>query len=439
MNLKNVFLLVLALLTGFNKASAQEILTLENAVKIALERNYDIKIQANNVEIAENNVNRGNAGMLPVINGTVTNNNSVQSGTTNFFDANRAPQVRTGAKSNNLAYGAALSWTVFDGFSMFARFNQLRELERLGESNLQLVILSKIADVTNNYYNLVFQQQQLKALQTAIEISRFRVRTAQNRFVIGKAARLEVLNAQVDLNTDTTNYLRQQESYRNTQILLNEVLARDPSISFLVQDSITINQQLTLAELTDRALKLNPSLQAAIISQRIAELNLNIVKGARLPRIGVNTGYNFANSQNGFGLVQSQNNRGFNYGVTASLNIFNGFLQRRNEQNAIINIRNTELDLERIKQSLHTQLATSYQTYLTNLALIKLEESNQKIAKQNMDITLEKFRLGSITTVEVRDAQLNYINASVRLNNALYQAKLGEVGLKEIAGSLTLN
>lgn len=418
------------------KAEAQEVLTLENAVKTALERNYDIKIVSNNSAINKNNVSLANAGLLPVVGGTLTNNNAIQNSTQTRADGE--VQVRNGAKNTNLNYGAVLNWTIFDGFGMFARYDQLKELQKLGEANLQLTVLTKVADVTNTYYNLVQQQHQLRAYDTAIAISRLRVTTAQNRFTIGKAARLEVLNAQVDLNTDTTNLLRQQELYRNTQIQLNEILARDVNIAFRVVDSIMIDNQLVLDQLASRALGQNPSLQAALISRRIAELDLKQVKANRYPTIGVNTGYNFNRSESALGFALQNTGRGFNYGLTASINIFNGFLQRRNEQNAAIGINNAQLDYDRIKQSVNTQLATAFQTYLTNLQLVKLEENNQKIAKQNLDITMEKYRLGSITQIEIRDAQLNFVNATVRYSNALYLAKIAEVALKEISGSLSL-
>jgi len=437
MNYKITFLLVLALFTliGVNKAIAQEVLTLEDAVKTALERNYEIKISANNLEIDRNNVNRANAGMLPVVGGTLTNNNSIQNSSQ---VRSGVTEERTGARNSNLNYGVALNWTIFDGFAMFARYNQLQELQRLGEANLQLTVLTRVADVINNYFNLVQQQQQLRAYDTAIAISRLRLTTAQNRFEIGKAARLEVLNAEVDFNTDTTNLLRQQELYMNTQTYLNELMARDVNQRFSVIDSIKIDDQLKLNQLTDLALAQNPTLRAALLSRRIAELDLKQVKANRYPAIGVTTGYNFSRSESALGFATLSTGRGFNYGLTASINIFNGFLQRRNERNAGILIENSQLDFERLNQNVKSQLTSAFQTYLTNLQLVHLEESNQKLAKRNMEITLDKYRLGSLTPVEFRDAQLNYINATVRYSNAQYEAKLAEIALKQIAGALNV-
>lgn len=434
----SAFLLTLFLLafSTVNKSQAQELLTLENAVKIALENNYDIKLSANDLRIDKNNVNLANAGVLPVVTGTLNNNNSIQN--SRQVRADGQVQERTNARSSNLNYGVGLNWTIFDGFGMFARYNQLQEFRNLGEAELQLTILGRVADVITNYFALVQQQQQLEANLTAIEISRFRIRTAQSRFEIGKAARLEVLNAQVDLNTDTTNFLRQQDLYRNTQIFLNELLAREPTIAFRVADTVVIDNTITLAQMTERAMQQNPSLQAAVVSRRIAEIDLKLVRASRFPRLGLTTGYNFNQSQAALGFATQNTGRGFTYGVTASVNIFNGFLQRRNEQNAALLINNAQLNLNKVNQSIKAQLAAAYQTYATNLTLVKLETKNEEIAQRNLNITLEKFRLGSIAPIELREAQQNLVASQVRLSNALYQAKLAEISLKEIAGNINL-
>lgn len=438
MNFKIALLLSLCgfLLFSAGPAKAQELLSLEEAIRIALERNYEIRISSNNLEIDRNNVNRANAGMIPALTGNFVNNHTLQNSRQERADGQVTE--RNNAKGANLNYGVSLNWTVFDGFGMFARYDQLKALEQLGEAELQLTILSRVSDVIGTYFALVQQQQQVKANLAAIGISRFRVQTAQNRFVIGKAARLEVLNAQVDLNTDTTNLLRQQELYRNTQVALNELMARDVQTPFAVADTMLIDGQLMLEQLSQQALQLNPTLQAALISRRLAELELKEVKAGRLPRIGITTGYNFNESQSALGFATQTTGRGLNYGLTASINIFNGFLQRRNERNARTFISNAGLEHERVVQQVKAQLATAYQTYQTNLALVKLEEKNQQLAKRNLDITLDKFRLGSIAPIAFREAQLNYLNARIRYTNAQYQAKVAEIALKEISGSVKL-
>ncbi len=414
--------------------NAQELLTLQDAIKITLENNFDIKLVRNDVEIRDNNATLANAGLLPQAGISLSNNNNILN--TRQTLQNGTEQQRNGARNSNLQYGPFVSWTVFDGFRMFARYEQLKELEKYGEENLRLTILSRVADVVNRYYELVQQQQQLNAYDTAVVVSRYRKQIAQSRFEIGKSSRLEVLNAQVDFNTDTTNLLRQQALYLNTQTQLNELMGRDVNIRFRVSDDVSIDDKLTLEFLQNQAKEQNPALQLALINRRISELDLKQTRAGRYPVITLNTGYNFTDNRSELGFATKSVGRGPFYGVTASINLFNGFQQWRNEESASILINNAQIQYEQQKLIINSQLNTAYQTYQTNLNLVALEETNQKIAFQNLDITMEKFRLGSITPVEVRDAQLNYINATVRFSNAKYQAKLAEVQLKEIAGNM---
>lgn len=429
-----IFSNIVILLLVFS-AKAQNILTIEDAVKIALENNYDIKISANDLKVDQTNVTIGNAGMLPRVTATVVDNNGIQyssqtrsDGTVNRLD---------NATNNSLNYGVGLGWTIFDGFGMFARYDQLKEIEKLGKTEYQLMVLTRVGDVMTRYYDLVQQQQQLKAYDTTLVISRQRVELAQNRFSIGKASKLEVLNAQVDLNTDETNMLRQKELYANTKTQLNELLAREISLDFTVSEFTTVDDKMQLAELTSLAEKQNPELQTQLINKRISELNLKNVKSTRYPTIGVSTGYNIVESQSSLGFTSQAYSRGWTYGFNATLNLFDGLNQNRQEKVAKLQIENFDYQIQRQTQALKSQLATAYQTYLTNLELTKLEAKNEDIAEQNLQITLDKFRIGTITTLEFRTAQLNYINAKVRNSNAQFQAKLSEVALKQLAGNLS--
>ncbi|MHC0445282.1 TolC family protein [Flavobacterium sp. 3-218] len=434
MNIKKIYCTAIILFFCIVQTKAQEVLTIEQAMTIALENNFEIKIAKNNSKISETNVTIGNAGMLPTATANVTDNNSImnssqtrQDGTSTSLD---------NAKNNSLSYGVSLGWTVFDGMKMFARLDQLKELQKLGDAELKRTILVKIAQVNSAYYDLVQMQQQLAALDTTIVISNQRLTLAKNRFSIGKASKLEVLNAQVDLNSDQVALLRQKEAYANGKILLNQHLARDPKIDFKVTDEVVVDNKLVLADLMDLAQKQNPALEAQIINKRIAELQLKQVKADRYPTLRLTTGYNFNESQSSLGFTSETSSRGLNYGFNASMNIFDGFNQHRNEKVAKLQIENSTLAIEQQNTVLSTQLSTAFQTYLTNLELIDLEQDNEAIAKQNLDITLDKFRIGTITTLDFRTAQLNYVNAKVRYSNAQYEAKLSEIALKELAGNI---
>lgn len=433
MKIKSIYLITLVL-AFLPKMRAQELLLLEDAVKIALENNYDIKLAKNELKIDELNNSAGNAGMLPTINALVTDNNSITN--TKQTQADGSERTLDGARNMNLTYGVGLDWTVFDGLRMFARKEQLNILQKQGEAELKLAILTKISEVYLNYFDLVQQQQQLAAIDTAIVISQERVTTAQNRFSIGKASKLEVLNAQVDLNTDKSLQLKQLETLKNAKIRLNEILARDVQTEFVVANEILVDEQLKYDELKSAAENQNPQLQAQMLTKNSAEQQLKQVKAGRYPTIRITSGYNFTRSEASLGFITQSSNRGFAYGFNASMPIFNGNLQNRNERIAKVQLENANVTLEQQKRSLESQLNAAFASYTTNLELTKVESQNLKIAEQNLDITLAKFKIGTITPIEFRTAQQNFLDAKVRYSNALYLTKIHEITLKELAGSL---
>jgi len=434
--MKNRICILLLLLGGLTFGTAQNVLTVNEAVKIALENNYQIKTARNELKIDELGVSPGQAGMMPQLGANLTDNNSVQNLTQVRNDG--TIQDRNNVKNSSFNYGVALEWTVFDGLRMFANYEQLKETKKLGEAELKQAILTTVGEVMITYYDLVQQQQQLSALDSTLIISEQRVELAQNRFTIGKASKLEVLNAQVDLNTDQTLMQRQQELYKNTKTQLNEQLARDLKIDFRVIPEIFVDQKLILDELEAKVAEENPQLQAEKINKRISELELKQIKAARYPSIFVTSGYNIGNSKSELGFATSSDSKGFSYGFGATLNLFDGFNQNRNEKMGKVALENAEIAIAQQEQALTSLVNTTYQTYLTNISLMELEERNEAIAKENLEITVEKYRIGIIPTIEFRTAQLNYINASVRLSNAKFQAKLSEIVLKQLAGNLEI-
>ena len=433
MKIKSIYIITLVL-AFLPKMQAQELLPLEDAVKIALENNYDIKLAKNELKIDELNNSIGNAGMLPTINALVTDNNSITN--TKQTQADGSERTLDGARNMNLTYGVSLDWTVFDGLRMFARKEQLNILQKQGEAEFKLAIITTISEVYLNYFDLVQQQQQLAAIDTAIVISQERVTTAQNRFSIGKASKLEVLNAQVDLNTDKSLQLKQLETLKNAKIRLNEILARDVQTEFVVANEISVDEQLKYDELKSAAENQNPQLQAQMLTKNSAEQQLKQVKAGRYPTIRITSGYNFTRSEASLGFITQSSNRGFAYGFNASMPIFNGNLQNRNERIAKVQLENANVTLEQQKRSLESQLNAAFASYTTNLELTKVEAQNLKIAAQNLDITLAKFKIGTITPIEFRTAQQNFLEAKVRYSNALYLTKIHEITLKELAGSL---
>jgi outer membrane protein len=434
MKTKNIIKALILFLLCITKTSAQEVLTIEDAIKIALENNFEIKIAKNNLKISETNVAIGNAGMLPSATASVLDNNSIQNSSQTRQDGTSISLDN--AKNNSLNYGVALDWTIFDGMKMFAKYDQLKEFQNMSDAQMKLTILNKVSNVNTVYYDLIQEQQKLADLDSTIVISQKRLEFIKNRYTIGKNSKLDVLNAQVDLNTDLGNLVKEKQVYANAKTLLNQILARELKTDFTVVAGINVDRELKLDELMTLAEKQNPELVMQIINKKIAELDLKQIKGDRYPTIKLNTGYNFNDSQSSLGFTSQASSHGLNYGFSASLNLFDGNSQNRNEKIAKMQIDNSKLAVDQQLIQLRSDIMVAYQLYLTNLDLIDLEENNTAIAKQNIEITAEKFKIGTITSVEFRAAQLNFINSKIRLSTAQFQAKLSEITLRELAGTL---
>jgi outer membrane protein len=431
-----VWVLILGQFAFAQTSHGQQKLSLQDAIATALTNNYDIKLVNNDVQIAKNNVNPGNAGLLPRLDGSFAEGGSRQNTTRTQSNGNE--QTLSGVRNTNMSYGVALGWTIFDGFQMFTNYERLKELQKQGEVNGKAVILTTISGVINAYYTVMKEQQLVVARDSALDVSALRLRIADNKLSIGRGSKLDVITARVDYNTDTSAYLQEINLLKNAKTSLNQVMARDLNADFKVDEVIEINNGLDYAALASQMEQLNPDLQNAFINKKLAELNLKQVKGQRYPVVGLNGGYDYQKSTSPTGFNTQQRTNGFTYGLTASLNIFNGFLQRQNERNAKIEISSAELSMEKIKQDIAAQLVSSYQSYQTNLNLLKVENNNVELAKQSLDITLAKYRLGSIAPLELREAQRNAIDAISRYLEAQYQAKLSEISLKEISGTLNI-
>lgn len=421
---------------SINIALTQEILTVKEAVSIALENNYDIKLFQNILQVAKENVTHGNAGMLPTVTGTLNQSNSVQN--SNQTQSTGEVRALDNAKNNSLNYGVSVGWTIFDGLGMFSRYETLKEFQKQGEIELKRSIITRISGVIATYYTIVEQQNLLEAIDSSIIISRERLRTAENRFSIGKASRLEVLNVQVNLNTDESTRIRQESVVKNLKIALNNLMAQDLQQEFTVVKDVVINEDLKLGDIIEQAKSNNPDLLLISINKRIAELEEKNVKANRYPVVRLNGGYNFAESESSLGFVAQSKSRGLTYGVTASLNIFDGFNQRRQERVAKLRVENADLQINQTNLLIESGLSQAYNTYSTHLDLVKIEGKNEQIARQNLNITMDKYKIGTLSAVEFRDAQENFIAAVSRFNSAKLQAKLSETLLMELIGKIDI-
>ncbi|RYZ95194.1 MAG: TolC family protein, partial [Sphingobacteriaceae bacterium] len=410
------------------------LLTLKEAIEIALKNNFNIKLSQNNATIAQNNVTLGNAGILPVVSGDVTSSNSIL--TTKQTRADGTVNNINNARNTGINYGVNLNWTIFDGFAMFANYDQLKQQDKLGQLALKDTIQRTVADVIINYYNLVSQNDQIKALNGVLDISRTQARYANDKFKVGAVSRLEVNTALVNANIDTSNLIDQIRLFKSTKIQLNQLLMRDVQTEFAVADTIVVDETLKLGDIINNAQTQNPGILAAQINKSLAEINLKQVKSTRYPQLSLNTGYTISDSRNPAGFARVQNARGFNYGLTASINIFDGFNQWRRERNAKLQIDNAGLNYKQVQQNIEATISNFYISYTSGLDQVKLGQNNKDLAKRNLNLSLEKYRLGNITPLEIREAQRNYLDAQSRFSQAQYQSKMAEVTLKQITNSI---
>jgi outer membrane protein len=419
-----------------NKVPNAPVLTLKDAVEIALQNNYDIRLSKNTAAIAKNEVTLGNAGLLPNVAANYTIANSVQS-TTQTRSDNTVNRI-SGANNTGRNYGVNLNWTIFDGFNMFATYDEFKQRDKLGQVRLQDTVQRTVASIIGTYYDLVNQQKQIEGLQGVINISRKQVRYASDRFEAGRVARLDVYNAQVALNTDTATLISQQQTFKASKIELNRIMARDPQTEFNISDTIMVDDKLILANVINQAQTQNPTILSAAINQQISLINLKQVRSTRYPQVALNGGYVWSNSTNPAGFARVQQANGFNYGVVASINIFDGFNQWRRERNAKLQVENAKLNTAQTRLEIEAQISNLYSSYLSGLQLIKVGQSNVDLARKSLEISLEKYRIGTITPLEIREAQRNYLNAISVFYNAEFQSKLAETTLKQVTGTINI-
>lgn len=416
---------------------SQELLTLQKAVEITLSNNFDIQIVKNQLKVAQENNQIGNAGMLPRVTALVNNTNTLQNAT--LTQASGDQRDIDGARNFNISYGLALEWTVFDGFQMFHRKKILAETEKLGATEVRIAVLQNVSAVMNQYNFIVNLSKQKKALDTIVQVSEYRWNTAKTRYEIGKSSKLEVLNAEVDYLADQSNLMRMLEQIQLAKIRLNELMAREANLAFEVENKVDVAENLKLAEILELANSQNPTLQANYLREKIKETQIKQIKGERLPSIAVRGGYDFVRSQSPFGFIVESEGRNLTYGFGITMNVFDGNQVNRRIKTESILLENTKLEIERQKNTLQSQIHQAYQSYLTNLSLWKLEQKNEQIAKQNLNITLDKFTIGKIPAVDFRVAQQNYSNTIIRLTEAHFLAKQSELFLLELAGNIAVD
>jgi outer membrane protein TolC len=425
---------LLVLLT-FN-AKAQEVYDLKRCLETGLERNYEIRIIRNEQQISENNATVGNAGLLPTLDlnagytGSVNNRKDVS----NEGAASRINDIF----NQGLNIGLNLNWTAFDGFKMQTEYERLKQFEQMGEISTRLSIENLIAGITAEYYNYVHQKLLLGNLKYAVGLSKERLRIVEARYMIGSMSRLDLQQARVDFNADSSRLIKQYEIINTSAIMLNQWMAvENVSQKIRVPDSI-IEPDVLLNEhlLWEKTLECNSRLLLSYKNKTMSELDMKAVKSRYYPYLKLNAGYGYTANFYEASTLSRQNTLGFNYGFSLGFSIFDGMNRRREQKNADIRIRNSALQAEQLELSLKADLSNMWMAYQNNIELSNLEKENLVTAHENFEIAMERYRLGDLSGLELREAQNSLLEAEERLLQAQYNTKLCEISLKQISGQI---
>jgi outer membrane protein TolC len=419
----------------FLNARAQQILTLNEALKLALENNFSIQVAKNEVEISKNNNYAGAAGMLPTIAASANQDNVVNNTQQKFL--NGTENNRDDAKSNQLNTGVELGWTIFDGLKMFATKNKLNQLQEIGELKMKLQIEQIFSKVTRAYFEIVQHKKVLNALQQSVTISSERLKLTNDKFTLGKVSKAEVLKAQVDLNTDKSAYMKQLNSLQNAKINLNQLLARSLIVDFEVAENILINKDLKLAELQNKAKLQNTNLLIIKKNNQISSNTINEIKAERLPTLQFKTGYNFNKQSSEAGFLQSSQTNGFHYGAAINFNLFNGFNTDRRITNAMLNLKSTDITLKDSLQKLDLAVQQTFNNYSLALQLLAIEIENIDLAKNSFELVNEQYKVGLITAIELRDVQQKLLLSETQLSALQLDAKIAEIELQKLCAEIT--
>lgn len=430
------FLRLSLLVCFFSSAvfAQENLLTLEEAVRVGLENNFSVKIIQNDQEIAVNNFSRGNAGMLPSVDILAARDYDIQDSELDF--ASGDGQTVNGARSNSTTASALVSWTIFDGTRMFVTYDKLKEIQQATSLDAQSTVENLIADIASAYYTVILEQELRTVIQSAVELSDVRRALAKTQYEVGRTSKLEYLAAQVDYNADTSALISQREQLYNAKVDLNTLLARPPDTQFSVPSQIDANLELEIATLKERMLSANPQLLRARQEQNIAYLTMRELQATRWPEISLNGGYNYATSEAEAGFVLGRRANGFAYGISARWNLFNGLNKTRLIQNARVAMETQEYATEDFRLQLEAGLEKTFINYANSIQLIELETENESIAQERAEIALERYRLGNSNSLELREAQRNAVAAAGRLLDAVYSTKIAEVELMRLSGQL---
>jgi outer membrane protein len=425
-----IIFLVLVSMNSF----AQEIMTLPGSIEIGLKNNYSIILQKNQAQIAKNDNTIGNAGFLPSLDLNATQNNNIS--TTHQEQFSGTIKDVSNAKNNSLNIGVQLNWTLFDGLRMFVNKKMLGVLEDLGENGTRIVIEGTVADITMNYFGIIQLVKLVKVAQDAVDLSVQRKHIAEAKLSLGAGSQLMLLQSTVDLNADSTRLIQQMVQLANTKADFNRLLARNVTINFNINDTIRISQAIMYDSLLALALKQNSQLIAARLNQDFSRLGVSQARADRYPTLGFTAGYAYGTLNSETGFLKYNQSYGPSFGFNLSYTLFNGFNINRAIKNAKILMNSGDIGVEDAEQELRVTIYKLYNQYLSSLEVVKMQLTNVDVARENVDVAFEKYKLGSLNDVELREIQQKLIDAEYQLIYSQFEAKKSEVELSRLSGEI---
>lgn len=408
--------------------SAQQKITLEQSVEIALKENLDIQIVKNNNESANNSVHIGNAGLLPSVNLSASSTYNDNELNNDGFNTNQS------YTSNYVGVNA--TYTIFDGFNNIASYDQLKTQGKISDYQTQYTIEQNILQVTNSYYEVASLTDQLNINKELLEISKERLQRTSNKKDYGQAKSIDYLSALVDFNQDSVSFINSKTLLTQAKQNFNKLLNRDIDFDFDVDLEVEYEVLPLRDDLINTAKEKNALYKASEENIDLAELNINSANSSFYPQLSVDANYSLYNTQNEWDVNLNNKNKGFSAGLNLSYNILNGFRNSIQKQNAEIDYKNAELEKKNEMLSLITQISNNYQQYENSKTSLKLEKDNLESAELNFSRSKELYNLGQITNTQFRESQLNLIQAKSSISSLKYSVKTYEAELESIAGIL---
>lgn len=410
--------------------------SLQECITQGIEQNYQLQIQREYQAVSDRNATIGNAGYLPSLD-----MNAGYSGQYNSSDSEKedgTTETRNGELNQQYNAGLNLSWTIFDGLKMQASYAKLKELKSMGELRTRIQIDNTAASIAAGYYQLIRQKIKLRNLKAALDLSKERLRIVEERYHIGSSSRLELQQAKVDYNADNALYLKQTEVVYTARITLNELMG----IANINQKTDVTNEEIHLApmvskdELWQRTLDANLSLLNAEKNRQLSVEDLRIARSKNYPYLKLNAGYGYNGNRYEVGPTIQRDQLGFNYGATIGISIFDGMNRQREQRNAKTQIRIAELEKQSLELGLKADMSNLWMAYTNNLMLLRQECQNVETAKEYLEIAMERYKLGDLSGIELREAQNSLLAAEERLSTAEYETKVCEISLMQLSGDI---